>query len=834
MHDIMSDLWPFSSSCPPPTVRPLSSPSLTTNHGNSPHAKVSSHHLMPQTQVSSPHLPEPQVTSPHPLQMVSLHLSHPQDVSSPHIIPETQVSSPHLLYQPQVSSPHCVPWSQASSPHLLPQAQVTSPYLLPQSQVTSPHLLSPPQYHHHDPGFDDLSWSRAEAPSDLSHLLKTSYQNQTTAHLDLHLQNQNQFSPGVTLHRDGLENTHRPPCGAHMLLATGLYEQGDTVGAVQDTWGPPGPPGPPGPTLPQLQFPPLGSLSAEVAPGRWSSMEFSSAVAEDSSSNHFFHDSCHDNNAPQPFCSPNTPGPSPHYPQTPTYSSPGPQIYPREERLDFHPQTSRQLSRDQTLSCCLQEYDSYAAVTSDPGQHQQLLLQSQSEPIQDQTGLLDAAGNSESCFSPQGGDQEVSGATQSAGGGRGRGGRGRGGRGGSGQPDWTWMKRPQIKNNTGPLDNRLSCVVCKRDFRSLPALNGHMRSHSGSRSAAWSNKGEDSSPVAPPSSVSMVMPVTVPVQSRGVAKACRGGQRRCGLPSPAGGRAVLYRSLLHLQEEEEETVAKGDGRASSRGGDDEESAVSGDGVVTGGDGDVSSGHFTPPPMLCPLRVGPGLYCSLLTTRRQQRAQTVQLRNTHNELSDLVATETASPPPPGTPTTGINKPRINVGRSFQAEIPPLRGRKHAHSDSHNALLLWAPWEELERPANQQRVEALVTMARSSVVPGGGASPESALHVLSESRGDFLLTVEKLLSTRQTSNKNRTDRHDTSVSWSAAETKSLLKSLQLHHKDFSRIQKAVQTKSLSQCVEFYYLWKKKLSLSLRTSAGLTVTLPDINGQRWPKIT
>lgn len=38
--------------------------------------------------------------------------------------------------------------------------------------------------------------------------------------------------------------------------------------------------------------------------------------------------------------------------------------------------------------------------------------------------------------------------------------------------------------------------------------------------------------------------------------------------------------------------------------------------------------------------------------------------------------------------------------------------------------------------------------------------------------------------------------------------------------------VQTKSLSQCVEFYYLWKKKLSLSARTPAGLTVALPDKN--------
>lgn len=115
---------------------------------------------------------------------------------------------------------------------------------------------------------------------------------------------------------------------------------------------------------------------------------------------------------------------------------------------------------------------------------------------------------------------------------------------------------------------------------------------------------EDTSLLAPPS-ISMVIPVTVPVQSSGPAKVCRSRKRRCSDPVPTTGHAVLYRSLLH-----------------------QETAVGGDREVTGGDG-VSGVHYTPPPMLCPFRAGPGLYCSL-TTRRQQRVQTVQLHNTHGE------------------------------------------------------------------------------------------------------------------------------------------------------------------------------------------------------------
>lgn len=105
----------------------------------------------------------------------------------------------------------------------------------------------------------------------------------------------------------------------------------------------------------------------------------------------------------------------------------------------------------------------------------------------------------------------------------------------------------------------------------------------------------------------------------------------------------------------------------------------------------------------------------------------------------------------------------MGRSFQAKIPFLQEKNLSHADSHNALQLWSAWEELDLPVNQQRgsvtfthththiywmdlhsyrpVEALLLMARSSVVPAGGTSMESALHTLTQCRGDFVVRTRR---------------------------------------------------------------------------------------------
>ncbi|MEQ2162549.1 hypothetical protein GOODEAATRI_020944 [Goodea atripinnis] len=807
----MSDLWTYPAASPPSIIHqssrsnslPPFATSLFRNHGSLSPGKVTSPHIYPP-QNTSPHMCPSQVTSPHlglqtqaslfqfpQSQMTSTHLTQPQ-VTSSHLSPQMELSPSHLFYQPQITSPH-LPSVQVNSTYHLGSPQVNSP-LLHSPHIASPHLTPQPQHflynQNPDPELDYADWNKCEASSDLSCYLNGSsfsYQNQSPSSLDIHLQNQ--YSTSDTPHADEMERTNKA-YSTHTIHASGMLDQSDPAGQPQHTWDSMSP------TLSQVQCIPLGSTSAGNAMGRWSSIEVSSSHTEDFPNNQFYHESYHGSNTQQPFCSPTTPGPSPHYPQTPAVSSPGPQMHPRTDRTGCPKQMSKQGNRDPSAGLSLNDTSSYFQPSDKAQQHPhqrtQHHLHSQGELAEEV-----AVGSLETSFSPpeRGQPSSSSGLTQGlsagqsckeeCGGGR-RGPR----KGNESQPDWNWVKQLQPLRATGLLDSRcrLLCTVCNRDFKSLPALNGHMRSHSGFRSPTRLKK--DISPRTK-SPVSIVMPVSVPVQTRGMSG-------KGYIPTPSSRGAVLYRSLMHLKEQED---------FGSTGNQDSD-------MVT----KANLGHYTPPPMLCPERAGPGLYCSL-TIRRQQRAEMIQL---HNNLADPVALATACPSPE--PLASVNiKPHINFGKSSQAEIPLLRTRKHALSDSHNALLLWTPYDELERPVNQQRVEALLMMARSSVVPGARASPEYALQLLSECKGDFLLTVEKLLSNPETSTKQ------SGVWWSPSEKKLLLKSLQIHHKDFSSIQRAVRSKSLSECVEYYYLWKKKLSLGIKTPTNLTISLPEANRQK-----
>ncbi|XP_030009268.1 uncharacterized protein LOC115432524 isoform X2 [Sphaeramia orbicularis] len=341
------------------------------------------------------------------------------------------------------------------------------------TQVSSPQLL--PSCLAQGPGLENADWTRSQLPSQFPSM-PSGYtycdQNQDLDHLDLHLQThtQTQTQFGCGLSCDPLQSEVFSFPDPQCLLSTG--PDVDPWGALE-------------PVQTQGQSSGLGSVSGEVDPIRWRSTEFSSGLTDNfyNPLSEFYPNSYHDDGATQPFCSPSTPGPSPHYPQAPFVSSPGPRISPA-----FHTQ-------DTTLPF---------PMTSNPGRHRL-------PPIQDRAG-------------PRWSD-------------------------GGGEADWTGIRGGSAGSEAADC--------------SLPALNGHMRSHGGCRSTSRTNQNQDTPPPVPvptptpmptplpaptPAPVSVVMPVSVPVRSK------RGGgcvQRRRSRAASVGG-AVLYSSLMRCLISEEE------------------------------------------------------------------------------------------------------------------------------------------------------------------------------------------------------------------------------------------------------------------------------------------
>ncbi|KAK7165368.1 hypothetical protein R3I94_003662 [Phoxinus phoxinus] len=213
--------------------------------------------------------------------------------------------------------------------------------------------------------------------------------------------------------------------------------------------------------------------------------------------------------------------------------------------------------------------------------------------------------------------------------------------------------------------------------------------------------------------------------------------------------------------------------------------------------------YTPQPMLSPLRPGTGLYSKSLPQYQP------------------------CPPPPSTldgvpfpiDNTVVNiRPRINVGSRFQAEIPPVRDTLYILYEEHPAQLVWTPWKDLStNTETQQRVTELIDMCCSSVLPGGGTNIELALHCLHDVQGNVMAALDLLLmrGDYRTSWHPLNDYHYTgSDQWTAQEMKVFKKALVDHDKDFQQIHNV--TKSIAQCVEYYYNMKKLKKLKQRGRA------------------
>ncbi|EPQ19957.1 Transcriptional-regulating factor 1 [Myotis brandtii] len=330
--------------------------------------------------------------------------------------------------------------------------------------------------------------------------------------------------------------------------------------------------------------------------------------------------------------------------------------------------------------------------------------------------------------------------------------------------------------------SKLTCSICLKEFKSLPALNGHMRSHGGMR-ASPSLKQEEGEKAPPPqpqplppplppqlppeaeSLTPMVMPVSVPVKLL-VPKPSSQGFANSVVAAPSAR----------------------DKPASSMSDDEMPVLVR----MT-----LSPPHSPPGAVPCTPAV--------------------------NSIDGSNVTVT---PGPGEQTVDV-EPRINIGLRFQAEIPELQDVSAVAQDTHKATLVWKPWPELENHDFQQRVENLLNLCCSSALPGGGTNSEFALHCLFEAKGDVMAALEMLLLRKPVRLKCHplaNYHYAGSDKWTSLERKLFNKALATCSKDFIFVQKMVKSKTVAQCVEYYYTWKKIMRLGRKHRTRLTELADD----------
>ncbi|XP_045861261.1 transcriptional-regulating factor 1 isoform X6 [Meles meles] len=362
----------------------------------------------------------------------------------------------------------------------------------------------------------------------------------------------------------------------------------------------------------------------------------------------------------------------------------------------------------------------------------------------------------------------------------------------SGQPKGVFGEQFDAKN-------KLTCSICLKEFKSLPALNGHMRSHGGMR-ASPSLKQE-----LPKKHQPAVAKAEEPLKSLPDKKKFRHRPEPLFIPPPPSytansaaatsySGATLYQSQLRSPR------------------------VLGDHLL------LDPAHelppYTPPPMLSPVRQGSGLFSNVLIAGHGPGAhpqlpltpltptpRVLLCRSNSIDGSNVTVT-----PGPGEQTIDV-EPRINIGLRFQAEIPELQDVSALAQDTHKATLVWKPWPELENHDLQQRVENLLNLCCSSALPGGGTNSEFALHSLFEAKGDVMVALEMLLLRKPVRLKCHplaNYHYAGSDKWTSLERKLFNKALATYSKDFIFVQKMVKSKTVAQCVEYYYTWKKIMRL------------------------
>ncbi|XP_070590625.1 transcriptional-regulating factor 1 isoform X8 [Erythrolamprus reginae] len=342
--------------------------------------------------------------------------------------------------------------------------------------------------------------------------------------------------------------------------------------------------------------------------------------------------------------------------------------------------------------------------------------------------------------------------------------------------------------------SKLTCSVCLKEFKSLPALNGHMRSHGGIRASPIFRQ-------EPNRKHHQSINSEENIKSFQDKKKYRHRPEPLFIPPPSFNLSVSHSGATLYQSQ----------LRSPR--------VLGDHVI---DRTHNPPPYTPPPMLSPIRQGSGLFSSVIISSHGTSHPQLPLtpltptpRILLGQSNSIDGNSVPVTPRPGEQTIHI-EPCINIGSRFQADIPELKDTAMVEKDDHKATLVWKPWPELEDKTFEKRVTNLLNMCCSSILTGGGTNIEYGLHSLFEAKGNIMAALEMLLllkPKRAKSHPLANYHYAGSDQWTIFERKLFSKALATYGKDFIFVQKMVKSKTVAQCVEYYYTWKKIMHLGRR---------------------
>ncbi|XP_058518963.1 transcriptional-regulating factor 1 isoform X6 [Ochotona princeps] len=392
------------------------------------------------------------------------------------------------------------------------------------------------------------------------------------------------------------------------------------------------------------------------------------------------------------------------------------------------------------------------------------------------------------------------------------------------------------------------CPICLKEFKSLPALNGHMRSHGGMRASPslkqllppkHSSQGFTNSVAAAPAAARDLPASSVSDDEMPVLEIPR--KLQPGAPKPEEPPKTVQEKKKFRHRPEPLFIppppSYNPSPASYSGATLYQSQlrsprILGDHLLL--DPTHELPPYTPPPMLSPVRQGSGLFSNVLIsghgTGAHPQLPLTPLTPTPRVLlcrsNSIDGNNVTVTPGPGEQTVDV-EPRINIGLRFQAEIPELQDVSSLAQDKHKATLVWKPWPELENHDLQQRVENLLNLCCSSALPGGGTNSELALHSLFEAKGDVMAALEMLLLRKPVRLKCHplaNYHYAGSDKWTSLERKLFNKALATYSKDFIFVQKMVKSKTVAQCVEYYYTWKKIMRLGRKHRTRLAEIIDD----------